>query len=1158
MRINRLDLMAFGHFTGVELDFAGGPGAVHLVYGPNEAGKSTALRALRALFYGIEARSADGFLHDFDKLRIGALVEHSDGAVIDFVRRKGTKNTFLNRDGKPGDEAALQNAIRAVDDDLFTSLFGINHERLVAGGHGILKGGGDVGQSLFAAGLGGASLRDVLERLDSEAAGLFKPSGQNQTINRACREYKEAKDEIVKHALATRDYEERSATLQHARQERDRVATELTSLRSNTNRLERIVRAVRRLPERRVLRERLKQLADVPLLPENFAGERLSVVATLASAGAESATKAEKIADLDARIAALRIPDNLISRADAITELHQRLGSHRKAERDLPALRAEHRTLDKDAKRLLDDLRLEQPESSRISRAATRKVQALANQHQALVEKRDAAVRKSENIARDLAALESEQGTLPDVSVLREAVGEAQRLGDLEDELVRRRDAARSAETSAENAFHRLSLWTGTLDEVSAFAAPSIETIDRFEKEWLAADNSASQTAERLREAKTKISRCEREIEELLRSGSVPTESELADARARREQKWQEVRSALLMQSGTTEDHQSLTGAYEAEVGSADDLSDRLRREATRVAQHAHLLAERDQFNRDTDDLEAASTKFAADIALSGEQWRGLWPAIEPLPPREMRAWLQKLTRLFDQIAELNERRDAVTAVEERIAQHRAALLTHLPDAAAHSLRMLISRGQQLVEKADIVRRDIKKLTTAGQAASVEKDETHAALGKWEAEWHLAMVEIGQTETATPGDASDFIATCAELQGKLEGADRLRARIKAIESDAAIFERDAAAAVAQVTPDEAAGQGDEAITELYERLRKANHDAATRAALATQREEAGIALEEAKRTVLAEGERLAAMCRQAGCADPADLEAIERQSQEAESKRAKLDEIEEWLQTESAGTDLENFIAEIEQMNSDTMAAEIAENVRQIADREEQLSKFAEQVGSEETLLKAMDGNARAAEASEKAQAVLGQLEEQSERYIRLRLASAILRKEIERYRTENQDPLLARASELFRELTLGSFASIATDFNAGDNPILIGVRASGKKVTVDGMSEGTRDQLFLALQLANLEKFIASCEPMPFIVDDVLIGFDHDREAAVLKVLTELSKKTQVIIFTHHYHLVELARRTLPEDAVAVHELPTPYEETSIIASICATGLLK
>jgi len=152
-------------------------------------------------------------------------------------------------------------------------------------------------------------------------------------------------------------------------------------------------------------------------------------------------------------------------------------------------------------------------------------------------------------------------------------------------------------------------------------------------------------------------------------------------------------------------------------------------------------------------------------------------------------------------------------------------------------------------------------------------------------------------------------------------------------------------------------------------------------------------------------------------------------------------------------------------------------------------------------------------------------------------LAARILRDEIERYRKENQGPLLKRASEHFSSLTQGSFKELRTDFTDNDEPVLAGIRPNGERVHVEGMSSGTRDQLYLALRLAALEKYMESSEPMPFIVDDILVHFDDDRSKATLAVLAELTKKTQVILFTHHSRVVEQARE-LAGGIAMVHEL--------------------
>ena len=187
-----------------------------------------------------------------------------------------------------------------------------------------------------------------------------------------------------------------------------------------------------------------------------------------------------------------------------------------------------------------------------------------------------------------------------------------------------------------------------------------------------------------------------------------------------------------------------------------------------------------------------------------------------------------------------------------------------------------------------------------------------------------------------------------------------------------------------------------------------------------------------------------------------------------------------------------------------------------------------------------MDGNGRAADLQVDIEELLADVRISAEEYIRLRLAREILSRAMERYREQNQDPVLSRAARLFSELTLGAFSGLRADHNEQGHPVLVGIRAgTGQTVDVSGMSDGTCDQLYLAVRLALLERSLSEREPMPFIVDDILVLFDDERAAAALKVLLELSRKTQVIFFTHHARLVELVETTLPRGVAQVVKLP-------------------
>jgi uncharacterized protein YhaN len=130
----------------------------------------------------------------------------------------------------------------------------------------------------------------------------------------------------------------------------------------------------------------------------------------------------------------------------------------------------------------------------------------------------------------------------------------------------------------------------------------------------------------------------------------------------------------------------------------------------------------------------------------------------------------------------------------------------------------------------------------------------------------------------------------------------------------------------------------------------------------------------------------------------------------------------------------------------------------------------------------------------------------------------------MDRYRDRNQGPVLERAAGVFAGLTCGNFASLRVENEEG-TATLVGVRPDGRTVALEGMSDGTLDQLYLSLRIASLEHYFAAHEPAPFIVDDILLNFDDERAAAALEALNAVSEKTQVILFTHHHRLVELAQ---------------------------------
>ena len=135
---------------------------------------------------------------------------------------------------------------------------------------------------------------------------------------------------------------------------------------------------------------------------------------------------------------------------------------------------------------------------------------------------------------------------------------------------------------------------------------------------------------------------------------------------------------------------------------------------------------------------------------------------------------------------------------------------------------------------------------------------------------------------------------------------------------------------------------------------------------------------------------------------------------------------------------------------------------------------------------------------------------------------------------------MLKMASKYFSGLTLGRYTRVEVDVDPKGNSFFL-VRESSKSSskTMDQLSDGTRDQLHLALVLGSLEhRFASGGEPIPLVLDDVLVHFDDKRSEAALSVLAEFSKTTQVILFTHHTQIREQAEGIGKAKGAFVHEL--------------------
>lgn len=1162
MKIRALNLTAFGPFTEKELSFE--EVGLHIVYGPNEAGKSSALRGLKALLYGIDERTLDNFIHANDKLRIQGNLLTVDDRELDFIRRKGRKNTLLSPDGDALDEQALAPFLQGVTPELFESLFGIDHRALVQGGNEILEQKGEVGQALFSAALGSHALHGVLKELDDSEKNLFLPAGSKPLINAAIRTYTDLKSEIRKCSLSSREWDEHRRVLVRTSDELKRIQSELADKRTEVNRLQRIQRVLPKLSRRRELLQELEVLGDVVVLSDDFSGRRRTVINALESAQTIVDKATPRLEGLQQQLKDLSINQALVEQEENIEDLHTRLGGHRKAQQDRPHLDAENKQLLADVESILKENRpdLELKDVEQLRPVLTRRQQfgelggkaAVLN---ARIEQAESGLRETE---RRLTAARKERDEIVEsgsTDALHRVISAARKQGDLDASIQSDQSQIASLQTECVADHSRLTLWEGELDEVAGLALPGRESLHQFEERYADLSKRMQRFEEKKNELTDALQDTVQRLEEIERVGDVPTEAALIHARSERDAVWQLLRSHWVDGkdvSAEASEYQSegtLPDAFENRLSGADEVSDRLRREADRVHTLANLQARQSGAQQQVENISEQLEAANAEKAQLDADWQAIWTPcqIAPRTPREMRTWLDAFEELRDQVRQLNLLRQKASERERNRTTHIQRLneqLAGLGSAGSTSEELeavlleceaLASQLDGAKRQHDLLSKEVKDRESDVESLNEERRLAMEALEAWKMQWATQMQGVGLRDDTQPSVVDDFFENVRTLFSKLGDAEKLRIRINAIDEDAAAFRSQVQVMVASIAPELGDVPADDVVVRLNALLSENRSRHTKRQQIEEQIDQATQEIQESNAAIQTMTDRLDALCVEAKCEGHVQLDEAERRSADYRRIKGAIESMEQEILDSGEGSTIGELEAQAEGVDPDSLPGCIAELNNAIEDElEPRRIELAEAKGREEKELELMDGSDHAAELADQAQAVLAGIRSDAERYIQVKLAGKILRDQIERYRQENQGPLVKRASEHFAALTLGSFDGLMTDFNDRDEPILAGIRPGGERVTVEGMSSGTRDQLYLALRLASLEKYMESSEPMPFIVDDILVDFDDARSQAALNSLAELAEKTQVILFTHHSRVVEQSGQV--SGSVHVHEL--------------------
>jgi uncharacterized protein YhaN len=498
----------------------------------------------------------------------------------------------------------------------------------------------------------------------------------------------------------------------------------------------------------------------------------------------------------------------------------------------------------------------------------------------------------------------------------------------------------------------------------------------------------------------------------------------------------------------------------------------------------------------------------------------------------------------------------ALAQVGDDLRRAQAAEAQARDELAALQARWLARRGPGAPEltvaqyRAWSLRRESAARRLAEALAALEQrgDDVAAAeasLRHWQQDWQESAGRV-QLGTATVAEAQAVLARLGDLGTLLDRIQQLeQRRIVPMAEQLLAFAAEAAALFAQVHPGQATDP--QSATDIAHGLGAAL-DAAEQqqrqrleAAGDVEEASAAIALAQVEQGVI--GEALAPLLAAADVATLALLEDRVATWQHGQKLRQQIRAAEDQLRAAGDGLDLEALMVEATGQELDALRVELEALESRLGEETTRVQRLAVQAQQAADALAAIGGSGAAAAEFDR-QGAIARLSTATERYLQVRIAGRMLDWSLGKFRDERQGPLLERAATRFAGLTLGAFDGLVVD-EEGGRPQLRGRRPDRSYVDSREMSEGTCDQLYLALRLAALDMHLDGRPALPFIADDLFITFDRERTAAGLRELQALSAHTQVLFLTHHDFIIDEARAVfgeslnllrLPERAAVPH----------------------
>jgi uncharacterized protein YhaN len=1153
VRLLSLELEKFGAFADLRIAFRR-DARLHVVYGPNEAGKSTTLAAVGALLFGVPERTPYASRSP-PQLRVGAEIAAASGRSLKFWRRKGRKATLLDVSGNPLPDGALDPFLGGLSQEVFERSFGLDAAKLRGGGDEMLRADGDVGASLLAAASGLRGLSELRRSLEEEADGVFAPrKGRERRFYQALDRFDAARQAIREKELGSDAWIKLNNDIEELSHELVRFGAERRAGDIERARLNRLKRTAPLLKPIRETEEELASFNDLPAFAPGMI-EGLQAALDELRQAAEGAKRAELEEERLAQdLASIEADEPALSDAAAIEELFQASGGYKDAKRDLPAVQREAdgflAALERHAQSLglpgIASLESARPTEARKSEA--RKHIKQGRGAEASADAKAAQLLQAQKSYEDTRIAREAEGAEHDPGPLREKYAALGKIAESARRVADNRIALTKDTLELTDSAARLDPPVADLESLARRPIPRHEDLAQFANAFEAASRAAREAAMVRQGVEKESDETTGKLAQLAAGRPLATGERRAEARARREAAWQPLRAAIFGAPEAPAQASLVTHVAEFErlYAEADRLSDDAIEDAARLAQHTVQTQRLDEQTRRYALAQGAEARAAASVAETEQSWRELWKqvSIHPRSPARMQEWSGRVEQFMKTRDKLAARRTELEAKEAELVRLEPVLRALGLEAGLSEIEGLdcIRLAERFERRLDEITRAWEKSrdleTRFAEArrrlAEAKAEAAHSAahLQDWRRRWRLAVAALGLEADASIEGAETALEVWDKASNDGENHRNRMRRVAGIQRNMSDFETDALALVKRCAPAAADLPAETAARLLHARLVAARTAQTKRHAAAELRETARRALDEARARLDRAKETMTTRAAQlpAG-SDPAVLLAREaersRLAGALRQQRLRLADL-------SDGVDEARLIEELSAFDPDAGSANLSELERRDADlAQQEKERYAERdrLQRKRGEFESGIGAEAALQLRRNAEA---ELVEAARRWAVLKAASTLLGGALERHRATRRNPLMTRAGKVFATLTGGAFVGLDQSFYDDDEAKLEACRANGERAPVAHLSEATCDQLYLALRLAYIEDYAARAEAPPFIGDDLFASFDDSRTSNGLEALAAIGDRIQPILFTHHLHVIDDAHARLG-DAVDI-----------------------